>query len=161
MFKNQMKSTRCRIVPLFLAVLWLLSGCQPYEEGPAISFRSKDRRMNILRPIKFYTVDGIDSLNAAEERMIEATDSSYEKGMVLSWGASDPDGGNICGELASPYPCFAGWSYGSDEKQDISLYFPGFVSNSEWVTGWEIVKLRENEVIFERSFNQMVFRLGL
>ena len=45
-----------------VVVLGLLAGCNGYEDGPAISLRSRYSRIRFNRPLTYYTVDGADSL---------------------------------------------------------------------------------------------------
>lgn len=47
-----------------LLMTGVLVGCNAYEDGPKITFRSKAERMRFDRPIIKYAVNGVDSLSS-------------------------------------------------------------------------------------------------
>ena len=137
-----------RLLPIFLLLLHLLA-CQPYEDGPRISFRSKDKRMTFSRPIASYTVDGVDSLERLETRMIALSDSSYERGMVLVFfQVEDPGDPNIFGYDASPYPHLGSCLFVGDDQLLLSIIGLDGVAGEGY---WLIVRLSKTEAVFERS----------
>jgi hypothetical protein len=51
-----------KILTAMALLVVALASCNGYEDGPAISLRSKHERMTFTRPITKYAVNGVDSL---------------------------------------------------------------------------------------------------
>ena len=82
----------------WMIVLALLAGCNGYEDGPAISLRSRPGRMQFERPITNYQVGGVDSLIGLQsifrDSLAEYTGVfrfEYEPNQIenrISWGGA-------------------------------------------------------------------------
>jgi len=57
-----------KIILILLAITAIAAGCQKYEEGPCISFRSAKNRLYGDYTLTKYTIDGVDSLQQMKDR---------------------------------------------------------------------------------------------
>jgi hypothetical protein len=137
---------------LFLFSLILLAGlgCNGYEDGPAISLRSKQSRMTFTRSITFYSVNGVDSLAPLVQLFKDSLEGfsgeftfGFEPDAVdnfITWGDGSTTKYGI-------------WS-GGDALEDISLNMPHQPFD---ICCWEILRL-SNKQLWLRSLYSSAIR---
>lgn len=142
--------TRPTIVTCLVLLLGLLGGCNGYEDGPAISFRSKLSRLTSRNKVVLYEVNGVDSTFAVND----ALDTTSYNDHGYMWYASRDGGGDI----------YAGIDFGvgswewRNHKQDLFLVFSGY----PFETGlWEILRLSEEELWLRLQSNGNTYLLKM
>lgn len=133
-----------------LVLVVFLVGCNGYEDGPAISFRSKFSRMQFTRPITLYTVDGLDSLAGLTKLFRDSLIGfegqfkfKYEPGQIehyITWGDGSIQQVGI-------------WS-ASDKLDYISLNIP--FSPFE-ICCWDIQRLSNTELWLRNGTHELRF----
>jgi hypothetical protein len=109
--------TKLTVLACLLLLLGTLSGCSGYEDGPAISFRSRHDRLLRHRKITRYEVNGIDSTFAIDN-MLAQTD--YAQNGFNWW--LDYQGGGFFG--CESQGCLTGSWQWAEKKQSLVLTFP-------------------------------------
>lgn len=134
-----------------IVICLILSSCK-YEDGPSISFRSAEKRIQGKYDIKKYTVGGYDSTEVIKSK------PCYDK---LNF-----DTGNIDGNQHSPSCYFSGgYGFNSDNTRitiDLSDNFPNTAPlGTDWTLSWEITELRVDEMTFKTYYQGMEVILEL
>lgn len=138
---------RQKISTIFLMVLLaglILQGCQKYEDGPFISFRSAEQRLCNPRKISVYTVNGADSIAYLPEGKVIFTNFLYD----------NLNGRNIF-QLDGPGPDSAlfraNWPWTlTDKNKNIvmqcdSSHFVGIFGKGNEIN-WKILRLTKKEL---------------
>lgn len=126
---------------LFLAIVLTVigNGCKKYEEGPALSLRSKKGRVDNTWKIEKYYENGVDltaALLAVDDVTIDLTKDGH-----VTWTEVDVQSGNGSTQTGS-------WEFTS-KKESILIQISGGMSFSG--TGndiWNILRLKNKELWF-------------
>lgn len=125
-------------------LLALLAGCNGYEEGPAVSFRSKFSRMQFTRPATYYTVDGVDSL----PRLLNWYEDNvpYYRGVFQFTADLSEDDQWIRNGDTGPLTFNNGlgvWT-GGEQVREITLSLATFPSDA--ICCWEVLRLSHRQL---------------
>lgn len=126
-----------RNITILLLLSFLFVGCKKYEEGPGLSFRSKnDRAINIWTFSKVLDGGGTDVTTNYDGWLI----SLDENGTVLiRW--------DILGATIDTYGT---WSFG-DKKTHIELVYSNTLLEPAVPKSLEILKLKDKEFFFQTT----------
>lgn len=133
---------------------WCLSpSCQKYEEGPAVSFKSPEKRIYGGYHIKEYTVNGVDSLSLYNDSLCLNFDfyhNEVEHVNSLAIAGSRKDGGG----------CYVYWHWhlSDDEMQIIVDEAPGLSIGTgpfgkDRIGTWDILRLKSKEIKMKTTYN--------
>jgi hypothetical protein len=134
--------------------LLVLTGCKKYEEGPAISLRSKEARLCREWKVEKLQLNGSEVAETEDWGIIE-----FIKGGDVKVTINDQEFGEIVYE--------AQWRFANDKEfLEVSEYdyhdktpnknIPAYLKNifeSEW-TSYEILRLTSSELFLKYSFGQ-------
>ena len=130
---------------IFIITLITISpSCKKYEEGPGLSFRSKEKRLANTWKIKaLYLNDTAQALSDADQRFeitFEETGVSIRK---------TANGSNTDVHVGS-------WKF-TDKKEKIETYFAYtyFGTPTEDITIYTIIKLKEKDLRLQQKINDM------
>ncbi|MFH2096575.1 MAG: hypothetical protein ABIJ16_12770 [Bacteroidota bacterium] len=151
-----------KILILFLISCFLWS-CGKYEEGPSMSFRSKQKRIEGLWQINKILVDGTDStsfFNGFFGDKLDIKDGNWE----LPRGNGQMGmGGNwnwymfkYYTEFYVDYAVVNGIQY----QTDTVIYGLGPFFTGKRIK-WEIVRIANKELILESEFKDMIYRFEM
>ncbi|GAB4300572.1 MAG: hypothetical protein Kow0068_23790 [Marinilabiliales bacterium] len=148
----------------FLIIILCFASCKKYEEGPCISLRSKDNRINATWDVDKIIINGIDSIN-------------YLNIIVSVFDIRSKD--NKCiiyfyDKINNNYlPMKGNWQWYNEKKQIImqfynqddlnyhdNIYYDvsvGPIKSYNTVT-FSIIKLKKNDCILETNFNNKTYK---
>lgn len=170
-----------RIYILLLSMVFIFGACSKYDEGPFISLRLKKNRMDGEYTLKLYKVDGADSLSTSYARDFSCHIDKFGAGEIkgsiydtlvnanFEWEFNDDrDEVRFRRRYDKTLP---------DSVHDYidTLYYELFKMplpdpidtaglDSDWSywTGYsEILKLTDEEVWLEQSYNDKIYELHL
>jgi len=128
---------------LFSAIVLLLAGCQKYEDGPFISFRSKTERISNIW--NFRTVTTSSGSNISDEyngwRMAISDDGIFEIDWVLL-GQSRIQPGT--------------WDF-NDDKTKLIITYENTALEQFWPKSLTINRLKEKDLILRSDTDQTLF----
>lgn len=149
------------ILVISALLISLFGSCKKYDEGPLISFRSKEKRLMGTWQIEHYFVNGHDSSSYFTQYDSPLIDIDYNVFFMIE-------------DLYTLRPkkskwIDADWSW-DNNMNNIRMDFiePGHLED-EWLnTGpfiigetvsWEIKKLKLKELILETTYSNVVYRI--
>jgi hypothetical protein len=163
-----------RIVTIFtvLAIAILFSSCMKFEDGPCISFRSKDSRWQGEWLLKYWTVDGVDSLQYWNDFFRGECDFKfypcendypYHCNYDIHWGSTD-----------SIFYNFSGYDLGFNDVYFVSagiaedpasaafpLWFMRYPMPRNNLVEWTVTRLKYDEMWIEMDVNNKHYELHL
>lgn len=145
------------------ALLFSLFGsCKKYDEGPLISFRSKEKRMMGTWQIEHYFVNGYDSSSyfTQYDSPLVQFDANRVYFTIQDFYTLNPKTSKWID---------AEWNWANNDEYILMDFIePGHLEN-EWLnTGpfniggtvnWEIKKLKTKELILETTYSNVLYRL--
>ena len=148
---------------LYTLVLLLFFAACKYEDGPAISFRSKRVRLNGIWSFNEVNVDGIDSTEAYQQRFIKINIlSNHELWKLYSRDARM--------NFFTSNSFITAFGIFTESDKHLSINFDGNnipnppalgpIGGSD-LQDWEILKLSNKEFWFKTSYNsrEYIFKL--
>ena len=158
-----------RIILPLLCVL-VISSCMKYEDGPCISFRSKDERLQGLWKLTFFTVNGIDSLqyynqyysNECTFNFLKPEDQQSLVQFGITWGDTSSFYYGVFGYTESISEVLTITSM--YETSSNNIYPLAFLLHSKVGGGaleWPISRLKYNEVWFDIFVDNKEYELHL
>ena len=127
-----------KIITLIVLATFIMVGtysCKKYEEGPAISLRTKTKRLTGEWKLDKATQDGIDIINS-----LPKLEQTFEK-----------DGAYSMLNNATPFP--GTWEF-DDKKENILLKLDG----SSDIEKVKIIRLKNDELWFDSEVGTQVVR---
>ncbi|MFH2143667.1 MAG: hypothetical protein ABIJ97_14680 [Bacteroidota bacterium] len=147
---------------LILSVILILTSCGKYEEGPTISFRSRQKRIEGLWKVEKFMVAGIDSTSFYKTMFgskIDITDGIWE---MHESGGTMRMGGNWNWHTLKYYTMFnVDYAYVNNEFYNDSLFvgIGPFITQSE--IKWEILRISNKELFLTTQLFNMMYRIEL
>lgn len=123
------------VISLFLLGLLLLSGCKRYEDGPVISFSSRDGRVENNWRANIFSRNDLDELGQYEYMHMDFTETQ------LTWQAK-PVG------MDTIYTYQANWELASLDRQ-IKTTFVSPVDSTNRLLYFDIFRLKKDELWLE------------
>lgn len=157
---------------VILFSLLFLASCSKYEDGPWISFRNQMNRLQGVWQLKYFTVDGVDSLqywneyfgNECKFIIGPYDDKVTDYGPItIEWGDS------LSSKFYIVNTSYQGFSkdlliiYGEVLEDSSSSAFPLSFLGTKQIGGiyWTISRLKYNELWFQVSVNDKQYDLHL
>jgi hypothetical protein len=141
--------------------LLMLPFCQPYEDGPALSCRSAEKRIMGGYHIKEYTVNGTDSLSLYNDSLCLNFDFYY----------NDVDCVNACsitGTRKDGGGCYLYWHWhlANDDTELIIDSSTGLSAGTGpfgkgRICTWTILRLKMKEIRMKTTYNGKEYRVKL
>ena len=150
----------------FVTIIIILSNisCVKYKEGPALSFRSNERRISAIWGINEFIIDGKDSTIFFSRW--------NDNSMRIDFDAFGDGMNNFMYMLYDNYVSYTHYSYGwkwNDNKTsiictnycDIDSVFTLDIFKKDLTIEWKIKKLKYNNLILETEIENKKYRLDL
>ncbi|HYV91915.1 MAG TPA: hypothetical protein VE978_09030 [Chitinophagales bacterium] len=158
---------------LFLGkVIFLLtcfSSCMKYDDGPCISFRGEEKRLEGEWLLKYWTVDGIDSLQYWNEYFNGECNFTFGTwagegmtGFTIKWGDSSSHyqvAGSYGGFLKEFLPII-GFLVDSSSSA-FPLSFLRYPNPNNFEVEWTTTRLKYKEVWFKMDVNNKHYEIHL
>jgi hypothetical protein len=141
--------------------LMSLTACQPYEDGPVLSFKSAEKRIFGLYHLTEYTVDGVDSISLYNDSLSLVFDFYYNdvdavNALAISGSRADGGGCNV----------YWHWHLSDDELQLIVDDAPGLsIGTGPFGKGrigsWTLLRLKSKEIKMKTTYNNKEYQVLL
>ena len=149
---NSMQYKKYALFFLFIFLACIFCTCKKYPEGPFISLKTKENRVDGTWEVEKYLVNGVDSVA-----------SKYSPGCTINFYAKASSGGSrnisIQCEKSSGY-----WSF-RDRKESIVVWpLDTTIKSSLFLsrfTTWKILKLKYKEIHLKTEFNSTQYEIYL
>lgn len=146
------------------AILLLFITCKKYDDGPALSFRSKMNRIIGYKKITSYTIDGSDSLASVDSLFSGCSGQYYY--FIEPKSSSIGDTGSIAVSCPIRTDAASGqWLLENpkNEKLFLRISYPilptGGTPSFPFNTSWTITRLKEKELWLKTEENGKMFEL--
>ncbi|MCB9230423.1 MAG: hypothetical protein H6581_02065 [Bacteroidia bacterium] len=138
-----------------LMALFLLTSCSQYDEGPCLTFTSKENRIVGNHWVYEFLVDGVDSTSVVDSAYFN---TDYPENGLEFFSQRIEEGMITC------YPCGqGGWSPWDDYSKITILLPPPFspyYNTIPYHENWTIIKLRRNDLKFRLMKNGKLYELN-
>lgn len=159
---------RFNLFALIVFLLGFLPSCMKYEEGPCISFRSKENRIEGEWMLKYWTVNGIDSLAYWNDYFGNECIFTFEKckGDICVYSSNWGTDSNYY-KVSGTYGKFSKNYLGpiSFTQDSLSSAFPLWFMHDPKPRGtyieWTILRLKYEELWFQMNVGGSVYELHL
>jgi len=146
-----------KIILILIAITAIVAGCQKYEEGPCISFRSARNRLYGDYTLTKYTIDGVDSLQQMKDRFGLSSRFFYnDYSEKDNWAMDDPTISN---------PFISRYTFVDNNKAIRVPYgseiFTGKGNFDHTDIDFTILKLKSKDVHLKAIFNNKEYYLEL
>lgn len=146
--------------------------CSKFENGPSVSFRSLEKRFEGEWLLKYFTVDGIDSLSFWNSFFGNECDFKfygcenvypYECIFEIHWGITDSVFYNVSGAHGGLRDAWLGPISFVEESNGSAfpLWFMAYPMPRDALVEWTITKLKYKEMWLEMDVNNKHYELHL
>lgn len=146
-----------------LPLIIILSGCGKYEEGPTISFKSRQKRIEGLWKVEKFMAGPVDSTNFYKSLFGEKIDITDGRWEMPESGGTIRLKGDWNWHTLKYYTVF---------EMDSAIYINGILYpdtlisgigpfNSESEIKWEIVRIASKELILSTQIYNLLYRMEL
>lgn len=157
------------LLTLLMVLTICISSCSKFEDGPCISFKSKEKRLQGEWLLKYWTVDGVDSLQYWNNYFANECKFNFNPWngnyapLYIEWGI----------DTSHYYYVFGAYDGFVDEYLSLSAFKPGENSTAfplnflayphpnNTLVEWTVKKLEYKEVWFSMNVNNKTYELHL
>lgn len=144
-------------------IIIILSGCGKYEEGPTISFKSRQKRIEGLWKVEKFMAGPVDSTSFYKSLFGEKIDITDGRWEMPESGGLMRMGGDWNWHTLKYYTVFqidSGIYINGEYYTDTLIFGVGpFKTNSE--IKWEIVRIASKELILSTQIYDLLYRMEL